>query len=133
MPETPKYSCARVPCGSCPYRRNVPSGIWERHEYDKLPDYDAPTWAQPTSLFMCHQNDGKLCAGWVACHGAELLALRLAAARGTLDPSVFAYETEVAVFRSGAEALAHGIRDIPEPGKKASKMIAGIIRKRAAA
>jgi hypothetical protein len=66
----------------------------------------------------------------VACHGIELLALRLAR---NLDPSVYTYKTKVAVFGSGAEAREHGIRDITKPGKKAKKMIAGLVRKRASA
>ena len=51
-----KLSVAKVPCGSCPYRRDVPSGIWEQHEYDKLPEYDGQTWEQNPALFLCHQR-----------------------------------------------------------------------------
>ena len=120
-------SCAKVPCGSCPYRRDAPSGIWHKREYDKLPDYDAPTWLQPRAVFMCHQKDGMLCAGWVACHGRELLALRLAR---NIDPSVYHYKTTVPVFGSGAEARDHGIREIRKPGAKAKTMISGLLRKR---
>ncbi|MFD7961193.1 DUF6283 family protein [Streptomyces zaomyceticus] len=35
------------PCASCPYRRDVPSGVWSRGDYVKLPLYDGPTWTQP--------------------------------------------------------------------------------------
>jgi len=119
---------ASVPCGSCPYRRDVPSGIWEQHEYDKLPSYDGPTWAQSPALFMCHQRDGNLCAGWLACHDPrELLALRFP---HKLDPAVYDYTTDVPVFSSGAEARRHGMRDINRPGAKANKMITGLVRKR---
>jgi hypothetical protein len=123
-------TAARVPCGSCPYRRDVPSGIWERLEYDKLPAYDGPIWAQPLALFMCHQRDGNLCAGWLACHDpAELLALRLPNRGEPIDSAVFIYQTTVPVFPSGAEARAHGVRDIERPGRKARKMAAGLVRK----
>ena len=114
---------ASVPCGSCPYRCDVPSGIWEQHEYDKLPSYDGPTWGQSPALFMCHQK-----AGWLACHDArELLALRFP---HDVDPSVYDYATEVPVFNSGAEARRHGMRDISHPSAKAGKMITGLVRKR---
>jgi hypothetical protein len=117
-----------VPCGSCPYRRDVPSGVWERSEYDKLPGYDGPTWAQSPAVFMCHQKDGCLCGGWLACHGPqELLALRLPR---DIDRSVYEYETDVPVFASGAAARAHGIREVRSPNAKAAKMIGGLLRKR---
>ncbi len=123
-----KLSVAKVPCGSCPYRRDVPSGIWEQHEYNKLPGYDGQTWEQEMALFMCHQKDGNLCAGWLACHNPrQLLALRLP--RKDLDPAVYDYKTDVPVFSSGAEAKKHGMRDIEQPGKKAEKMITGLLRK----
>jgi hypothetical protein len=122
-------AAARVPCGSCPYRRDVPSGIWSQHEYDKLPSYDGPTWGQSPKLFMCHQRDGNLCAGWLACHGPqELLALRFH--NPDIDPAIYAYKTDVPVFRSGAAARAHGLREIKEPGETAQKMMAGLVRSR---
>ena len=121
---------AKNPCGSCPYRRDVPSGIWEQVEYDKLPSYDGPTWAQSPTLFFCHYRDGNLCAGWLACHNPrELLALRMP---HTCDPSVYDYSTDVPVFNSGAEARQHGLYGIRSPDLKAKKMIAGIVRKRQA-
>jgi hypothetical protein len=114
-----------VPCGSCPYRKDVPSGIWAKIEYEKLVRYDGETWEQDPHIFMCHQRDGCLCGGWLACHDPrELLALRI----GTIDPSVFSYTTDVAVFESGAAARAHGIRDIKRPEAKARKMVAGLMK-----
>jgi uncharacterized protein DUF6283 len=79
-------------------------------------------------MFMCHQREG-LCGGWLACHEPrELLALRLWESR--IDPTVFAYKTDVPVFSSGKEARAHGIRRISRPGAKAIKMIRGLLRQR---
>lgn len=126
-----KLSVGKVPCGSCPYRRDVPSGIWEQHEYDKLPAYDGQTWEQNPALFLCHQKDGNLCAGWLACHNPrELLALRLTSITGEkIDPAVYNYKTDVPVFSSGAAARKHGMRNIKKPGKKAKKMVAGLVRK----
>lgn len=117
-----------MPCGSCPYRRDVPSGIWAQNEYDKLPGYDGETWEQSLVPFACHQRDGCLCGGWLACHGPHnLLALRIPGAG--IDPSVFDYKTDVPVFSSGAEARAHGMRDIKKPKARARKMISGLARK----
>ena len=62
-----KVKAPRVLCASCPYRKDVPSGIWEQSEYDKLPKYDGETWEQAGALFMCHLRDGCLCGGWLAC------------------------------------------------------------------
>jgi hypothetical protein len=126
-------TAAKVPCGSCPYRKDVPSGIWAQIEYDKLPKFDGEIIDQllagATGIFMCHQRDGNLCAGWLACHGPrELLAMRLASDK-KIDPALFDYHTNVPVFGSGAEARQHGMKDIPEPGHKAKKMMTGITRK----
>lgn len=120
---------AKRPCGTCPYRRDVPSGIWSADEYDKLPHYDGEMAWQNPHLFACHQNDGKLCAGWLACHG-DGLAIRLALIKGTLDPSVLAYETDVPVFASGAEACAHGKRDIDAPSRTARAKMQGLLKLR---
>lgn len=127
------------PCRSCPYRTDAPSGIWAAQEYAKLARYDADTAAQPPNLFLCHQTDAddpraRLCAGWVGCHGDQLLALRLAASRGDLDPttaaSAFSYSTSTPLFESGAAAATHGIRDIADPGTHAQHTIDKIARRR---
>jgi len=120
--------CAARPCASCPYRKDVPSGIWDQHEYAKLPAFDGEMGEQAMKggfgLFMCHQRDGNLCAGWIATHGPDnLLALRLNA----VDPSTFDYTTDVPVFSSGAEAHAHGMRDIAKPGVKAQRLMAKLV------
>lgn len=100
----------RSPCVSCPYRRDVPSGIWASEEYDKIVPYDNATWLQPPRVFMCHQADGCLCRGWLDVHGGELLGLRLGCAK--------------------AEAAKHGRRSIKRPGRKAREMVSKIERKR---
>ena len=117
------------PCGSCPYRLDVPSGIWAAEEYAKLPEYDRNTWEQPPALFMCHQKDGCLCGGWLAAHGRDnLLALRIHAKR--LDPAVWDYEPGVPVFTSGTKAAAHGMEGIERPSSQAQRKIEGLLRQR---
>lgn len=127
------------PCESCPYRRDVPSGIWDRSEYEKLRAYDEDTGSQPLGLFQCHQNDGdsekaRMCAGWVGVHGGELLALRLAAVTGAATPeavqAAYAYVSPVPLFNSGNEAADHGQTEITAPSEDAQRAIDKITRTR---
>lgn len=122
------------PCGSCPYRRDVPSGIWAPEEYDKLSRYDEPTYAQPTRVFLCHQQDGRVCAGWAGCHdGSQLLALRLAAFDGSMSPDDVAatvdYRSPMPLFASGVEAAAHGRVGIDAPDERAVSVIRKLERR----
>jgi hypothetical protein len=116
---------AASPCGSCPYRRDVPSGIWSVDEYAKLPAYDAPTGEQPIGVFHCHRQDGRVCAGWAGCHDMqESLAVRIAALDGRLDADeLLDYETTTPLFDSGAEAALHGMKDIADPGPEARRVM----------
>ena len=128
MNDLPRPS--KAPCGTCPYRRDVPSGVWSSDEYAKLPRYDGETGDQimagATGLFYCHQNDGKLCAGWVGCHDMRHnAAVRFA----PVHPDTFTYRSPVPLFASGAEAAAHGLRDVDHPGPAARAAIAKLERK----
>lgn len=119
------------PCASCPYRQGVPSGVWDASEYDKLPQYDGETGDQPIAAFYCHQQDGSVCAGWLGHRDPyNLLAVRLGVSMGSLDPSCFNYQTDVPLFASGAEAAAHGLRDIEHPGPAAEETIRKIVTKK---
>ncbi|UGT58806.1 DUF6283 family protein [Nocardia asteroides] len=130
---------AERPCDSCPYRRGVPSGIWDRSEYDKMRRYDAATADQPTQLWQCHQHDAadpsrRLCAGWVGCHQPHLLAIRIAPFDGRISIATAEacerYQSPVELFASGAEAADHGQRDLGAPGPRARRLIAKIARAR---
>jgi len=121
----------KAPCGTCPYRTDVPAGIWHASEYAKLPAYDGSTVEQllkgATGLFYCHQQDGRLCAGWVACHDTRhLLALRL----HTVHRDTYRFRSPVPVFASGAEAAAHGLSGIEAPGAAAKRAVAKLIDRR---
>jgi hypothetical protein len=118
------------PCASCPYRKEVPSGVWDVSEYAKLPEYDGDTAYQSPASFYCHQQDGSVCAGWLGHRDPyDLLAVRLGVRSGLLDESCFDYTTDVPLFASGAEAAAHGLRDIEHPSKKAEETMRKIERK----
>jgi Family of unknown function (DUF6283) len=124
----------RLPCASCPYRRDAPSGLWAADEYDKLPRYDGTiaeqAMAGAVGLFFCHTQDGHLCAGWVGCHDmGENLAVRLTQEPVDYD-AVVGYESPVPLFASGAEAAEHGKRDIPAPGPAARRKAAQLIQQR---
>lgn len=125
---------ATRPCPSCPYRRDVPSGVWDAAEYDKLRRYDQPTPYQPTRVFLCHQGNGRLCAGWVGCHDMdEMLAMRIAVADKSLTvaemQAVADFVSPVELWGSGAEAAEHGLADVGQPGRAAREVIAKVTRR----
>jgi hypothetical protein len=130
-----KLTVKPSPCASCPYRKGVPSGLWAESEYELLRQYDGSHveqyLARATGLFMCHQGDEHLCAGWAGCHDMrDTLAARMHA--DELDDSVWEYKSPVPLFASGAEAADHGECDIECPSEEAEKAIEKIIRVRAA-
>jgi hypothetical protein len=121
----------KTPCPSCPYRRDVPSGVWDASEYDKLPGYDGDIPEQlaagALALFHCHQRTGELCAGWAGCHDMENnLAMRMHGR--DVDPAAHEYVSPVPLFGSGAEAAEHGKRHLAEPDDAARVKIAQLIR-----
>lgn len=119
------------PCASCPYRQGVPSGVWDESEYVKLPEYDGDTASQSPVGFFCHQADGSVCSGWLGHRDAyDLLAVRLGVIRGQLDESCLDYKTDVPLFATGAEAAAHGMRDIEHPSEDAEETVRKITTKR---
>jgi len=123
------------PCPSCPYRRDVPSGIWEESEYDKLARFDGDIpdqlAAEAFRLFYCHSQPESLCAGWAGCHDMENnLAVRMHAA--DIDPAVYDYSSPVPLFASGADAAEHGKRDLGRPGPEALAKISQLRRLKAA-
>lgn len=123
----------KTPCASCPYRRGVASGIWDQSEYDKLPRYDGEIAEQSaTAVFMCHQQDGCVCAGWLGHRDpTELLAVRIGVISGQLDESALDYNTTVPLFESGAAAATHGRAEIESPGQRARAAIDKLTRARA--
>jgi hypothetical protein len=127
---------AARPCGSCPYRRDVPSGVWHPDEYAKLPRFDADTPHQPPGVFLCHQQDGRICAGWAGCHDMQQsLGLRIACATGALSgdemDAVLDFVSPVPLFGSGAEAAAHGLAELESPGAPARRVMEKVTRRKA--
>jgi hypothetical protein len=115
-------------CGACPYRRDVPSGVWAAQEYEKLASYDGPTGSQPPGPFHCHATTEVYCHGWAVVHsrqgpGHELLALRMFPPDGDVPPE------GAPLFKSGTEAAEHGKRDILHPSDEALEVVARLMRK----
>jgi Family of unknown function (DUF6283) len=120
------------PCSSCPYRRDVPSGVWDYDEYEKLRPYDAETPQQPFNGFSCHATPEYYCNGWALCHTSrghtyDLIALRFdpETAGGELP------EPHVPLFGSAAEAADHGQRECAAPGDGAVAAIEKLTRQHA--
>lgn len=114
-------------CSACPYRLDVPSGLWAAHEYDKLRAYDLPTPDQPFAPFACHATPDHLCHGWSVVHTSrgheyDLLALRML---GVTDIP----PAGVPLFASGGEAADWGQRDLEHPGPEARAAVARLLRK----
>lgn len=123
------------PCSSCPYRKDVPSGVWDASEYEKLPEFDRPTFEQPAGTFACHQDNGHLCSGWVACHDMEQnLGLRIAIAQEHIDADhmdeILDYETPVELWESGQAARDHGMKEIDDPSDAAIEVAEKLLYKR---
>jgi len=115
-------------CTACPYRRDVPSGVWAANEYEKLAEYDGETFDQPPAAFHCHATPEVICHGWAVVHGRqdhahEPLAFRLLG----IDPSMV--EEGTPLFSSGAEACEHGKRDIENPSDEAKEVVARLQNK----
>lgn len=107
------------PCGSCPYLRSTPVGLWDQAEFDNLRKQDADPMAGKT--FGCHLRDGSLCRGWLADQkrrGVPSIRLRLAlcfderagetfSAVDEKDPDLYASIEEMCEANQGAEFPAH--------------------------
>lgn len=58
---------APEPCGSCPYRTDVPVGTWHRSEFENLLANDRSEMGG--NVFGCHRfrlrpEEADVCAGW---------------------------------------------------------------------
>lgn len=119
--------CDSVACPTCPYAVSTPPGIWHRDEYEKLRDYDNETFAQTPGVFLCHQRNGCVCAGWVAVHGMELLGLRIALSSGDIEYPLPEISGEF--YATGNEAADAGLAGIENPSAQAVKAIQKVGRK----
>lgn len=127
----------RSPCGSCPYRVDVPPGVWDASEYGLLPMYDGDIGdqveAKAFAPFYCHQADGRICSGWLGVGDpVNLLAVRIGIVDGRLDPSCVGYLTRVRLHSSHGAAAAFGLSRIENPPVEAREVVAKILRSKEA-
>lgn len=86
------------------------------------------------AAFFCHQQDDRLCSGWVGCHDMDnSLGLRFALAAGAITEDQFIealdYQCSIPLFASGQEARDHGMAKLENPGDDAKRVAAKLTRK----
>jgi len=116
------------PCPTCPYRKDVPSGVWHAEEYERLRRYDQD--GVVLGVFLCHQSIVAgvdiVCKGWCVVH-QDSIAVRLAMAQGQFDRSALD-EPKVGLHESGNAAADFGQRDIEKPKRMALKVVEKLVR-----
>lgn len=84
---------------------------------------------------MCHQKNGSMCRGWLDCHGAELLAVRIGCVAGKIEIGKLQealQETPMTpVFESGTDAAMHGMEKIVDPSPEAIRLMSKLENQRA--
>lgn len=125
---TPLFA-APLPCVSCPYRVDCPSGLWDASEYAKLSLYDDN---EAFNVFCCHQQNATgvptVCRGWLTVH-AESAAARLAVLRGDVTDEQRYAPVATPLHRSGAEAAEAGLAGIDNPSDQALALIDKLVRR----
>lgn len=117
------------PCDTCPYRKDTPSGIWAREEYEKLPKWDNPH--NFAGIFHCHNQTADrptVCRGWLEVHEANL-QVRLTVAMHIEFDEHNIKPTPVPLHESGAAAMEAGMRRIENPSIQARQKVTKLSRK----
>ena len=117
------------PCDTCPYRKDTPSGIWHRSEYEKLPQWDDPN--KFAGVFHCHnqtEDRPTVCRGWMEVHEANL-QVRLCARLQIEFNEHNSQPTAVPLHESGEAAMQAGIKAIRKPSAKAKLKVGKLLRK----
>lgn len=118
------------PCPTCPYRRDVPSGVWAEQEYVRLKEFDDQ---RKISAFLCHNggSDPKtnrtLCRGWVEVHNQNW-GVRLALCQVEWNDAN-SKPTKVPLYKSGAQAMKAGLRKLNQPSREARAICDKLARK----
>lgn len=103
------------PCGSCPYRVDVPVRTWHREEFENLLANDADELNG--NVFGCHRfrmrpKEAEICAGWYLDQkrcGFPSIQLRLVLMRVTEQPAVSDGGHEL-YYTLKKMCLANGVR-----------------------
>ncbi len=126
-----------TPCGSCPYRRDTPPGIWDASEYEKLgrfaDGFDDGAGFPRVSVFLCHQTHAvgrdTVCRGWLAVEQGSL-AVRVALCQGLVTPEQVSAPVRVPLYATGEEAAAAGLAGVATPPRAAKQVVARFLRQR---
>lgn len=141
LAEAAKLFVPKRACSSCPYRRDVPSGVWAREHYELLRDMDSRRTIKVPMLgpndetvmvdapnpnpgtFHCHQSNATgrptVCRGWLSVE-RNSIGVRLLASFGGIEYEDIPDEDESATYySSGTEAAEAGLRDIENPSSEA--------------
>jgi len=81
---SPKMAVCHKPCAQCPWRKDVPTGVFPAEAYR----LSAPTaYDAAMSTFACHMKGRKAvtCAGFMMRHSENNLAVRLNQTTGRVD------------------------------------------------
>lgn len=95
--EHPPDAAVRTPCRSCPWRVGSSADAIPGFSPQRAEDLRATcerSQGLGTAMFACHQSrvgEEIVCAGWLAVHGRESIAVRIAVLEGrvpvqALDP-----------------------------------------------
>jgi len=81
---------------------------------------------------MCHSESSKLCRGWLSVQ-CESVAVRLLIMNSEVTTDEVFANPPVPLFKSGAQAAKHGLRDINRPKERARKKINALSKRLPAA
>lgn len=119
----------RLPCSTCPYRRDTPSGVWAPSEYAKLPLYDDN---DAFGIFLCHHTNSTgretVCRGWLTVH-CESAAARLAELQGFVTGEQRYADVDTPLYSTGREACDAGMADVPDPSPAAQRAVDRLVKK----
>lgn len=124
---TGKLHVPKRACGSCPYHRDTPSGVWAADHYQLLATYDEQPGQTPAlATFHCHQENATgrptVCRGWLSTH-RDSVAVRLALCMGKLQPADVPTQPEPDYYGTGTEASLAGLAEIDAPSPEAQRLM----------
>jgi len=120
------------PCSTCPYAVETPSGVWSPEEYEKLRLFDDQHNPR-MATFLCHHSPmteaDAICRGWLTVHRKHPM-VRVLILRGAITADEVYREPTVELYESGTEAADAGEMNIGNPGPRARKAIAKLLRQK---
>lgn len=121
-----RFTVPKEPCGSCPYRKDVPAGVWHPEEYTKLSGFTPkdPRSVPAMGTFLCHNHEEKdrvLCRGWTFVE-RESPAVKLLVYLGRVEPDDVCQTPRTPLFETGQEAALHGLSGVKKPTKAARRL-----------